>query len=272
VAEPLDALSSPAVPDPGQDELAERAFSAWAPTLPPVPPGFPHYVETGFELSPGEAGWLQERILGSTEGSLLHHLVSDGQRPQHDATVPWDDPVCYTSPPKVRALLEHARLFSLAVHGASLLYNLLVAERYRAAGHSRVGNPVDLYRDRLAEWAAECRRYSLPLSRWDRRAFWQIVLAENPRVRPATRRFLDLWIDWLCRLELDGAPDDRALRGLVASRERAHKGAQSRLVNSGMLASWSGAAGTGLLTYRWAQVSRLVQDLHDGLEAAHAGA
>lgn len=272
VAEPSDALGRPQLHEPGQDELAERSFSAWAPTLPSVPPGFPGHLGTGFELTPAEAGWLQERILASTEGSLLHHLVSDGQRPRPEGDAAWDDPACYASPPKVRALLEHARLFSLAEHGASLLYNLLVAERYRASGYFRVANPVDLYRDRLDGWAAECRLYATPLSGWDRRAFWQTVLAANPQVRAATRRFLDYWLDWLCRLELDGAADDRAMRGLIASRERAHKGAQSRLVNGQLLASWSGRAGTGRMTYRWEQARRLALDLHDGLEAADAGA
>lgn len=272
VDEPLDALGISAPPEPGQDELAERAFSAWAPTLPPVPPGFPRHLGTGFELSGAEAGWLRERLLASTEGSLLHHLVGDGNRPQRGWAAPWEDPVCYRAAPKVRELLEHARLFSLAVHGASYLYNLLIAERYVAAGHTRVRDPVERYRDRLWEWAKECHNQGGTLDGWDRRAFWQLIRELNPAVRPATQRFLDLWFDWVCRLDLDGAADDPALRGLVASRERAQKGAQSRLVNRRLLASWSGQAGTGRLTYRWAQVNRMVQDLHDGLEAAHAAA
>jgi Family of unknown function (DUF6361) len=272
VAEPLDALGISATPEPGQDEQTERPFSAWAPTLPPVPPGFPRHPETGFELSRAEAGWLQERLLASTEGSLLHHLVSDGNRPQRGWAAPWEDPACYTSPSKVLALLEHARLFSLAVHGAAFLYNLLIAERYVAAGHTRVENPVERYRDRLQEWAKECQCQDGTLSGWDRRDFWQQVMSRSPEVRPATHRFLDLWFDWVCRLELDRAADDQALRGLVASRERLQKGTQSRLVNDRLLASWSGRAGTGRLTYRWDQVNRMLQDLHDGLEASHAAA
>jgi Family of unknown function (DUF6361) len=272
VAEPLDALGIAAPADPGQDELTDRPFSAWAPTLPPVPPGFPRHPQTGFELSRAEAGWLQERLLASTEGTLLHHLASDGHRPQRGWAAPWEDPACYTSPPQVLALLEHARLFSLAVQGAAFLYNLLIAERYEAARHTRVRNPVQHYRDRLAEWAKECQGQDGTLSGWDRRVFWHLIRELNPTVRPATHRFLDLWFDWVCRLDLDGAADDRALRGLVASRERLQKGTQSRLVNDRLLASWSGQAGTGRLTYRWAQVNRMLQDLHDGLETAHAAA
>ena len=158
VAEPLDALGLSAVPDPDQEELAERIFDAWSSTLPPVPAGFPRHPRTGFELSRAEATWLQERMLGGTEGSLLHHLVSDGHRPQPTSDTPWDDPICHTSAPVVQRILEHARLFSLAVHGASFLYNLLIAELYVAAGHTRIENPVERYRDRLQEWAQECQR------------------------------------------------------------------------------------------------------------------
>ena len=271
VAEPLDALGLSAVPDPDQEELAERTFDAWSSTLPPVPAGFPRHPRTGFELSKAEATWLQERMLGSTEGSLLHHLVSDGHRPQPTSDTPWDDPICHTSAPVVQRILEHARLFSLAVHGASFLYNLLIAELYVAAGHTRIENPVERYRDRLQEWAQECQRQHQALSAWDRRAFWQHILAVNPQVRPVTRAFLTTWFNRVCSLEIGQAADDRELRQLIGDRERTQKGSQSRLVNDRLLAGWSGQSGTRRLTYRWTQVNRIVQDLHDGLEAASAG-
>ena len=270
VAEPFDALSRRASPDPDQEELAERVLGAWSPTLPPVPAGFPRHPETGFELSRAEAGWLQERMLGGTEGSLLHHLASDGNRPQGNSDAPWDDPICHTPAPEVKRILEHARLFSLAVHGASFLYNLLIAERYVKAGHTRIESPVERYRDRLQEWAQECEENDRPLSAWDRSAFWDLILAVNPQVRPVTRAFLSTWFDRVCGLELRQAAADEALRQLIARRERTQKGSQSRLTNDRLLAAWSGQSGTRRLTYRWDQVNRIIQDLHDGLEAASA--
>ena len=270
VAEPLDALGLRVSPDPDQEELAERVLGAWSPTLPPVPAGFPRHPETGFELSRAEAGWLQERMLGGTEGSLLHHLASDGNRPQANSDAPWDDPICHTSAPEVKRVLEHARLFSLAVHGASFLYNLLIAERYVKAGHTRIESPVERYRDRLQEWAQECEENDGALSAWDRGAFWDLILAVNPQVRPVTRAFLSTWFDRVCGLEIRQAAADEALRQLIARRERAQKGSQSRLTNDRLLAAWSGQSGTRRLTYRWDQVNRIIQDLHDGLEAASA--
>jgi hypothetical protein len=270
VAEPLDALGLIASPDPDQEELAERAVSAWSPTLPSIPAGFPRHPETGFELSRAEASWLQERMLGGTEGSLLHHLASDGNRPQAKSNAPWDDPACHTPPSGVREILEHARLFSLGAQGAAFLYNFMIAECYEKAGHTKVVDPMERYRDRLQEWIQECHSQGSALSVWDRRAFWRHILGVNPQVRPATRAFLTTWFDRVCSLEIDSLADDEALRLLVASRERVQKGSQSRLANDRLLASWSGASGTGRLTYRWDQVNRIVQDLHDGLETSHA--
>lgn len=270
VPEPLDALGLPGSPDPDQEELAERVRGAWSPTLPPVPAAFPRHPETGFELSRAEAGWLQERMLGGTEGSLLHHLASDGNRPQVSSKAPWHDPVCHTSAPEVRRTLEHARLFSLAVQGASFLYNLLIAECYVKAGHTTIESPVERYRDLLQKWAQECEENDGALPAWDRGAFWDVILAVNPQVRPVTRAFLNTWFDRVCGLELRQGADDDALRHLIARRERAQKGSQSRLTNDRLLAAWSGQSGTRRLTYRWDQANRIIQDLHDGLEAASA--
>ena len=89
-------------------------------------------------------------------------------------------------------------------------------------------------------------------------------------MRPVTRAFLSTWFDRVCRLEIHQAADDEALRQLIARRERAQKGSQSRLTNDRLLAAWSGQSGTRRLTYRWDQVNRIIRDLHDGLEAASA--
>ena len=48
------------------------------------------------------------------------------------------------------------------------------------------------------------------------------------------------------------------------------KGAQSRLKNEKMLAAWSGASGTGRLTYRWGTVKVIVNDIMRGLDDAGA--
>lgn len=270
VAEPLDALGITQLVDPDQEELADRIRGAWSPTLPPVPVGFPRHPTTGFELSAAEARWLQERMLGGTTGTLLHHLVSDGNRPDPLSEAPWIDPACHRAPPDLLPVLEHARLLSLSIHGAALLYNLQIAERYTAAGHTRIQEPIAGYRERLDEWVAECGQHRHALAAWDRADFWAHVLAVNPGVRQGTRRFLRDWLEQVVSLDNDHAADDTVLRRMVAEQERRQKGSQSRLVNPRLLAAWSGEAGTGRLTFRWRQVNRILQDLHDGLEASRA--
>jgi hypothetical protein len=269
VAEPLDALGLRRLADPEQEELSERVVTGWSPTLPDRPPGFPRHLAAGFELSGEEAHWLQERMLGGSEGTLLHHLVSDGRCPDPTTDAPWDDPMCSTTDKDILAVLEHARLFALVVHGASLLYNLLIAERYVAEGHTKVESPVEDFRTRLDLWSRECRAQARALSGWNRTDFWRHVLATNPLVTPPTQQFLKAWFEPVCRLSVDDAADNEELRRLVRNREL-RKDTQSRLTNDRLLASWSGEAGTRRLTFRWSQVNRILQDLHIGLEVAHA--
>jgi hypothetical protein len=96
------------------------------------------------------------------------------------------------------------------------------------------------------------------------------VRTVNPRVTPATRAFVDAWLD-ACASRPRAIPTDTRLHGLVEHRERAKKGAQSRLANPEMLARWTGASGYGRLIYRWPQVRRMVGDIRAGLDDVEAG-
>ena len=247
------------------EELAGRVGGNGHPTLPPEPDGFPGEVETAFDLTGAEAAWLCERLLTTTPGTLLSHLLSQPGPPDANSTRPWADSVCARAPESVRAALLHAQLFSLAMHGAALLYNLLVGECYEQAGHTRVVQPVQDYRDRLAGWHEECQDSASLLTRWDRDAFWGHVLAVNPGIGGRTREFVDRWLDAVCGLRTGAVADDDRLRLLIGNRERQRKGAQSRLANSRLLRTWSGGSGTAPLTYRWHRVHRIVTDIHDGL-------
>ena len=83
-------------------------------------------------------------MLGGTTGTLLYHLASDGNGLRRAATR--HGMSRYATRPRLEVrtgLLEHARLFSLAVNGAFLLYNLLIAELYVDAGHTRIDPPVE---------------------------------------------------------------------------------------------------------------------------------
>jgi hypothetical protein len=251
-------------------ELTHRTTSAWHPTLPEPPAGFPSTVDGGFVLTAAEASWIRERILTSAPHTLLAHLLTTDDDPSPSSQAPWDDAAATGAPEPTATILRHARLFSRCMHGAALLYNLLIAERYEAAGLSEIDEPVSFYRDELAKWASKLAAEP-DLSRWDRGDMWSRVIEQNPRIagNALARRFVDAWLD---AVRAGVAADDDALRTLVAERERLVKRAQSRLINDKLLRAWNGASGSASLVYRWPQVRRELVDIRAGLEVTDAAA
>jgi hypothetical protein len=132
-------------------ELLERVRGPWQPDLPAAPKGFPDTVEGGFALPYAEASWLRERILATCGGTLLTHLLTSAEPPQADT--PWADPACRAAAEDIAEALRHAELFSLAMHGAALVYNLLLAEAYEAAGYTAADVSAADYADELAAWS-----------------------------------------------------------------------------------------------------------------------
>lgn len=249
------------------DEGDGAPRGAWSPTLPPVPKGFPANTGGGFELSLSEAGWLRDRIREGSEGSLLAQLVET--RPDADSTAPWFDSAAQDATGEPAVALNHARLFSFGMHGAALLYNLMLAERYEAAGFDTIAAPVDRYREQLTQWQQERERLDALLSQWDRRDLWRVVTSQNPQVASGSRLFVDNWLDMGLTVAGD-LSTDTAAREFIARREATHKRSQARLANEKLLASWQGAAGAGALVFRWPQVRGVLTDLHDGLERTDA--
>ncbi len=266
---PTDQLGASADAGDDADELTERRVQQWSPTLPPMPERFPQSI-TSLELEPDEAWWLRERILEATPGTMLAHLLEHHAAPDPASGLPWEDPACLSAPEEPADVLHHASLFSEAVHGAALLYNLLIAERYERAGLDRVTQPVHSYRARLAAWAQRVEDYRPQLQTWNRAELWAHVLRANPRVNGRTRQFVDRWLQAV----VDGTglkqPEARELRDLVAARERLQKGRQSRLQNDKLLRTWSGESGTARLGYRWGNVRQVVLDIRGGVDRAGA--
>ncbi len=250
------------------DELAARVVGDWDPTLPPMPTDFLQSVPGGLDIDRDEALWLRDRILATAPGTLLAHLVVAPTAPDADSPTPWLDSVALKAPPESLAMLRQAALFSLTMHGAALLYNLLVAERYEAMGYTRVDEPVALYREALDDWADEVNDYAGDLQQWDRGALWHHVLRRNPRILEPTQAFVKAWVGSVLDGSALGCADNRQLRDLVSERERRIKRGQSRLVNDKLLGAWAGESGAGRLSFRWGQVRRMVTDMQQGLTAS----
>nr|WP_257013523.1 DUF6361 family protein [Rhodococcus sp. ACPA4] len=233
-------------------------------TLPP-PESFPTDVtEQGFDLSAAEANWLRERMVVTCEGSLLAHLLSQPTMADLDVHNLWDLDLD-AAPQNLRDLVEDTELFSLALHGAALLYNFMVGEAYERHELTSVEAPAQHYRDELEQWSA--RYWNHPLApTWDRSRLWR----RFPAIPSRTQQFVETWIDGVNALGAGAPTDSVELRRLIGDREFQNKGAQSRLTNEKQLRLWQGASGAGRLQFRWPQASQILSDISEGLN--HAGA
>ena len=240
-------------------EVAEgRQPRSWHPGLPDPPGDFP--ARASFRLRYEDAVYLQERTLITVPDTLLAFLVGAGQ-PLNRVEFPWDLPVD-TLPAKFRTQLSHARNLSAVIHGAALLYNLMLAEK--AEKHDW----VEGYRGEMAAWAKRLERRKAELASWDRGDFWATVDSSSLGIRVPARRFVDAWF----KLALDGKGshrlvDDPGARLLIENRELRLKGPRARLRSQRALELWSGAAGIARLDYRWRVVRDIVRDIVTGLEA-----
>jgi hypothetical protein len=254
-------------PRPDDEEPVAWQSGAWLVSLPEVPDGFPLNVPGVFELTRQEAEWLQEHMLECSENTLLAHTLN--HRPLDNTWAPWADPSVVGLAPEPQSVLDHARRFSYAMHGAALLYNVMLAEAYERAGNTRNTEAASAHLPALEEWAAS--DYDVAdLHEWDVSDFWMRMLRQNPNIGGASRSFVNSWIGLIREEGTAGIADNDHARRIIDKRERQHKHAQARLHNMKLLSQWAGASGSGQLTYRWETVRDIVTDIHDGLDRTDA--
>lgn len=213
-------------------------------------------TSTTFDLSHAEAAYLRDRIVGSVPDSLLAWLLSH-KAVDNDASMVWQHSAREAFPASNSEIVEHARRFHHAWHGAPLLYNLLLAEK------KQNDDLVEYYRSAIADWHGEVAGESV-WDGWSRTEFWNVLHRANSNLRPATVAFMDAWLNGAERSH--NIADETTLRELVATRERRLKGGRSRLVNQAALDNWSGGVGLGRLQYRWSYAQTMVSDIAAGLE------
>lgn len=254
VAHPLD----------GDDATALKP-NAWSPTIPPPPAGFPDVATDAFTLTHDEASWLRDRILDGAPDTLMAHLAEHAPSPGSSSA--WTDPTVRSLGGPAADLLRNAQAFSTAMHGASLLYNLLLAEEYEGYvidEQRRHQNPVDRYRTELADWSE--RATAARITAWDVNNLWEwIDHTARAVIAPASRRFITEWVELLQGHGTGAIADNQSAKSLVRSRERRQKGSMARLGNPKRIAAWSGAAGAAAMVFRWATVRDLMLDIHAGL-------
>ena len=248
----LVAENSEATPEP----------SNWHAHLPTPPSKVPE--GQSMELEPPEAVYLRERILSSCSGSLLAYLA-DRRAPWAPVDFAWEYEGLESLPDALKRRLAHARAFSEVMHGASILYNVMLS---RAADSDAW---LSVHEAAFEEWAQQEHQRSRRLKDWDLTVFWQIASEGGARISYSSRAFVEAWARRIRQLarprELSG---DAVTLRLVQSREVALKKGRARLANRRHLELWNGASGTGQLDLRWRISQRLLLNILGALSGSRA--
>ena len=132
-----------------------------------------------------------------------------------------------------------------------MLYNLLVAERRRAALGTDDEASIEKYRAELAEWAAREADEGQP---YEPDALWELVVRQGGKLRNPQCLFIERWSRRIAELDAGKVADDDTLRTLITQREWSLKGARARLANLNRLQDWSAGVGVGRMDFRWVRV------------------
>jgi len=230
-------------PDPGT--------MTWNLDLPNPPENFPDVVH--FELTRDEALFIRDRITLSHPESLLSWLALEG-RPT-DISAPWRHPNFASMSDRHKDILEHARRFSAMMHGASLLYNVLLARL------SQSQEIEDRHSEAFEKWCQEITE--IALDEWSLESLWELTVDDEHRITWATRSFVESWIS-LVKSDRYGILGSDSASELIRGRETSLKKTQSRFSNRDALQQWGGGSGLGRLNYRWQTAQIFLNDLYRG--------
>lgn len=237
--------------DVPEDEGVEaESLHTWHPRVPAPPPDWPD--EASFELTPDEAAFLTGRLAEACGTSLLAWSAMHGGATETPFV--WLHPDREKMPDELRREVDLARRFSAVMHGASILYNVLLAEL------AQQDDKRDAYDELMHEWATSSE--SPTLRTFDLDELWAYVDLKNGRVPMPSRRFVERWVTLVAEHGPEGISELGDARTLVERRERALKGPRSRFASKRGLEQWSGGSGIGRLAFRWPGAQQLLNDLH----------
>jgi len=232
------------------------ALVNWHPGIVQPPSDFPNVAT--MELTYDEASYLRERVMTNCSDSLLAHLMKEYINVQG---VPFAWELETPLPETLTTTLGHARNFSEIMHGAQLLYNLILAEQ------SKSSERTDGYRKRISDWWVVIGRGNERFANWNLQQFWSIVYKVNPRISARAKQFIEMWIAIVrAAVSLDAVRESASSRELISQREHQIKGSLARTRNERARDLWSGAAGSEQLDLRWRTSRRIITDILKGLE------
>lgn len=263
----IAGLSQNSRPPDDATEFLGHSDAVWSPSMPAAPEDFFDFTHCDFSLTNDEASWLAERIAEAVPGTMLEFLVTRGNRPSAGARHVWQDPDANEATGPAREALDEARRFAVAIHGAALLYNVLLAERAEELGLSEYEGRREQFTDQIDKWRQEVE--GSDIVGWDLERLWTLVAVQGRPVAAHTRTFVTSWVDLVRSRPGDGLMNDREARTLVRNRELFQKRNQARLRNDAMMHQWGGASGAGRLNFRWPNIKTLLNDIVDGRESGH---
>jgi hypothetical protein len=232
----------------------------WHPRLPAPPADWPKGAL--LRLTAADAEFLRDQITVAAPHSLFALLVRGKDAPR-DIEYPWAHPEKATFSERINTQLWHAQNISEVMHGAALLYNLVLSEL------SSNDQLVAHYRERLSDWSGNISARLSVLSAWDRSEAWKCVESEGARMPRPTRDFVDRWCELVVAADPTTVADDEQARLLVKQRERKLKGPLARVENRRALELWQGASSAEPIQYRWSNADVLIRDI---VTAVHGGA
>ena len=186
--------ASPSSPSTPRDPEGRRAPpSNWHPHLPEPPSGFPQgklsvgASTRGCRVPPGPNP-------GPTSGEPARPSRGTGPRQLTSRTIGRGNlPILARSRPFLQGQLHDAKLFAVCMHGAALLYNLMLSERQR---HEQ---RIEIYCGELEKWAADAAALEADLADWQLHGVWQVAWATGRSPSFPMQIFVQRWVENLKR-------------------------------------------------------------------------
>jgi hypothetical protein len=236
------------------DEFVGRPGPNWHPGLPATPAGFPERAE--LRMTAVEADYLRERILVQASASLFG-FVADRVKAESEDSFIWEHALASELPPQLSKQVWHARLFAEAMQGASIVYNLLLAEM-----EPRREELLPELTETFELWRADVLARLADLQRWDRGEMWEMLRLAGAGVTAQTRDFVETWVSLLLEARDPGMLlRSEAARDLISRRERRLKRNLARLHNPNARERWNGNSGLGRMDYRWRNAQTVLNDM-----------
>jgi hypothetical protein len=228
----------------------------WHARLPEPRPDWP--TSARLALAATEAEFVRDQISLSAPASLLAHLVRAHDVPG-DVPFPWAHPRMAEFSARILWQLGHAQNISEIMHGAALLYNLILAE---------LTSKDDLeqeYRTKLSEWTTIVAGRDVYLRNWNRGDAWACVESEGGRIPSLTKEFVNRWCDLVLEVGPAAIPGNDGARLLVKNREKRLKGPLARIENLRPRELWQGASSAQRLQFRWSNAAVIIEDVVSAL-------